>query len=159
MGFEHRGLSFNDRLCLRGWDVADSGCWEICGVRHKQGYGQIKVEGKTKFAHRLAYEAWVGPIPEGHIVRHKCDNPPCVNPGHLETGTQLDNARDRESRNRHDPARGENAGSSKLTEDEVRSIRSRYIPYKVSRQFLANEYGVSKTTITIILSRKGWSHI
>ena len=50
--------------------------------------------GKMVKAHRAAYETWVGPIPEGLVVRHMCDNPPCINPEHLRTGTYLENNHD-----------------------------------------------------------------
>lgn len=76
----------------------DGGCWEWAAGRFSYGYGAFKrrVDGawKQQKAHRLAYEWLVGPIPDGLIVCHACDNPPCCNPDHLFLGTQLDNQRD-----------------------------------------------------------------
>lgn len=74
--------------------VTDSGCWEFTGARDKKGYGYIGESLPSKkqhTAHRAAYMLAIGPIPEGLVVRHKCDNPPGINPDHLELGTQADN--------------------------------------------------------------------
>lgn len=74
-------------------------CWNWSGSTAK-GYGQIWVGGKVLRAHRVAYEAANGPIPEGMLVRHKCDNPLCCNPAHMELGTHDDNMRDKAIRDR-----------------------------------------------------------
>jgi hypothetical protein len=82
------------------YDLEDE-CIEWHGYRDKDGYGTVYVGNyKTVRAHRHVYEECIGPIPNGLILRHKCDNPPCVNPNHLEPGTQKDNARDRDERGR-----------------------------------------------------------
>lgn len=67
------------------------------------GYGRVVISGtrSTANAHRWIYEQTNGPIPPGLVVRHKCDNPPCVDLDHLELGTYADNAHDRDSRGRH----------------------------------------------------------
>lgn len=67
------------------------GCWSWTGRRHTGGYGQIKVFGRLVLAHRLAYEAWVGPIPDGFDVDHTCLNRLCINPAHLEAVTRQEN--------------------------------------------------------------------
>lgn len=59
------------------------------------GYPLIAVQGKAIRLHRKLYEIVHGPIPEGMIVRHKCDNKRCLNINHLELGTHRDNRRDR----------------------------------------------------------------
>ena len=58
------------------------------------GYGRIKLNGKTQRAHRVMWELMNGPIPEGMIVLHSCDNPPCVLPDHLRLGTVKENNRE-----------------------------------------------------------------
>jgi hypothetical protein len=79
----------------------DSGCWEWTGSRvGHSGHGRVNINQKTHLAHRVAYEMCVADIPDGLYVRHKCDNPPCVNPLHLEVGTQGDNMSDMISRGR-----------------------------------------------------------
>ena len=75
-------------------------CWEWTGVRNRKGYGQTTKGSKGRRAHRLSYELHKGPIPAGQIVRHTCDNPPCVNPAHLLAGTHQENYQDAVSRGR-----------------------------------------------------------
>ena len=70
------------------------GCWEWPGAREKSGYGSLSHGGKKKKAHRMAWELVNGPIPEGKLVCHRCDNPPCCPPDHLFIGTQRDNLHD-----------------------------------------------------------------
>jgi len=76
-----------------------NGCWEWQGAL-RSGYGAIKIEGKTKAIHRLSWELNYGEIPKGLLVCHKCDNPKCINPGHLFLGTHNDNAKDAYNKNR-----------------------------------------------------------
>lgn len=72
-----------------------SGCWVWTGSTTRRGWhGRISVNHHLVMAHRVAYELWVGPIPEGLKVLHRCDNPPCCNPMHLFLGTQRDNMQD-----------------------------------------------------------------
>ena len=80
---------FWDRVCI------GDACWEWHGgVRNAQGYGGFNWNGKKQMAHRVAWQLWVGPIPEGMSVLHRCDNRLCVRPDHLFLGTHLDNMRD-----------------------------------------------------------------
>lgn len=79
-------------------------CWEWVGTTYRAGYGHFrrKINGQWVMykAHRYSYEYYNGDIPAGHIVRHVCDNPKCVNPGHLLTGTHKENTHDMISRGR-----------------------------------------------------------
>jgi HNH endonuclease len=146
---EYRNVSDTDLLratIMNKSVVTKAGCWEWQGAR-SYGYGMMMRGGKRLRVHRLSYELWCGDIPDGHVMRHKCDNPSCVNPNHLETGTQAQNIQDIAMRGRH--------GQKKLTKDEVAEIRSS----TESNRALAERFGVG--IIAIRRSRIGetWKHI
>lgn len=154
-----RGLSVEGKLRAHGWNVTESYCWEWAGSRKSKRYGTLHINGRYLGIHRLAYETWVGPIPEGLVIRHKCDNTWCINPDHLETGTHADNSRDMVARNRQRDQKGSNHNMSRVTEEEVISIRKRYSEGGVFQTELAEEYGLTQTAISAIIRRKTWRHI
>lgn len=137
-----------------------SECWVWLGAKRCGGYGQVLARGKKRGAHRESYEAENGEgCAEGLVVRHKCDNPPCVNPDHLEIGTVADNNRDMTDRGRR--AKGEDNGSCKLTERDAREIVAIYVPRSPThnQKALANRFGVSQTQIGKIVRGERWAHI
>jgi len=73
-------------------------CWEWRGARNGKGYGVFRIESRSIGAHRFAFG--LDAIPEGNFVCHVCDNPSCVNPAHLWTGTAKDNNRDMQAKGR-----------------------------------------------------------
>lgn len=103
-----------DRVMSRTTPGPD-GCIEYQGNRGRFGYGQARVGSRidgtrrTVRVHRLVWEHHYGPIPEGLVVRHKCDNPPCCNIEHLEIGTQQENIQDKVERGRSRWGRRETA--------------------------------------------------
>lgn len=78
-----------------------TGCLEWQGARNPKGYGSFRADnGHTYSAHRVAYRLANGPIPSSLHVCHHCDNPPCVDPGHLFVGTHADNMQDKKDKGR-----------------------------------------------------------
>jgi hypothetical protein len=136
-------------------EVNKNGC-HVCTSHYKDknGHVNIRVDGKLKFLHRLSYENTYGEIPEGLIVRHKCDEPSCFNPDHLELGTHADNVRDRVERNRS--AIGTSNGRAKLDEEKVKEIRNNNDNTIAG---LARQYGVDRRVIRDIKQRKTWKHV
>lgn len=74
-------------------EIAPSGCWLWRGPKLNGGYGAAHVAGLKTTAHRVAFMAWVGPVPRGLELDHVCKNILCVRPDHLEAVTHLENVR------------------------------------------------------------------
>ena len=124
------------------------------------GYPQVKENGKTWYAHRLAWTKANGPIPKGIQVLHRCDNPRCVNVDHLFLGTQKDNIHDMMAKGRMNTGdqTGVKNGRAKLTEKQVLEIR-KLDPSKIWISDIARKYGVGWTAIDDIIKRKSWRNI
>lgn len=150
----------------------EDGCWEWTGAHFSNGRGSFRLRGKNMLAHRVAYEYANGPIHDGLLVCHHCDNGGCVNPSHLFLGTYADNSRDavqkgRQARgDRHgtrvhpeSTGRGERNGMSKLTAQDVLAIRSLYASGLVSQTALAETFGVDQAQVWRIVRYRNWVHI
>ena len=137
----------------------DDECWPWTG-RTTGGYGKFMAScsgGRSVdvLAHRFGYELASGPIPDGLLVCHRCDNPPCQNPRHLFLGTISDNNADMAAKGR--APRGERRWNARLTVAAVRDIRAR--SSTVAQVDLAAEYGVSRAAIYRVVSRQTWRHV
>jgi len=147
-------LGFWQRIFIR-----DTGCWEWQASKKRDGYGQVKCDGRMQLTHRVAYELCIGLIPPGMKVCHHCDNPPCVNPLHLFLGSDADNNHDMILKGRAKHIRGSQVARARFTEAEVKAIRAEWVPYKFSASKLAAKHGVHKSCIEKILRRVTWCHV
>ena len=135
-------------------------CWNWQGTKDKNGYGVLNHTKKALKAHRISYEIYYSkPLNQLHCL-HKCDNPSCVNPLHLFSGTNLDNVRDKIQKGRcfTGNQKGSKNGFSKLTEKEVIEIRNLY-NMGVSKKDLSKKYNVHKSNIHYIVTNKTWIHL
>lgn len=134
----------------------DDQCWPWLASTTRNGYGQVRADGRNQKAHRLSYTEARGEIPLGMVVMHTCDNRRCVNPNHLRLGTPRENNKDRDIKGRQVSKRGEAHGMSKLRENqaaEIVALRSE-INRRVSD--FAVRFGVSKTTVRDLLAGRSW---
>lgn len=153
-------------LLLKKYGVLDpaSGCINCKNVPKMHGYSYISIMGGQIKAHRAAYAAAHGEIPDGYVVRHKCDNRRCMNPEHLVLGTHLDNMADMKSRGRSNagkpllPNQGGRNKMAKLDEASVIAIRNRAESGETHTS-IAIAYGLSIRHVGNIVARNRWTHI
>lgn len=148
-----------ERVVRHGWTVSPDSCWVWTSSKRGK-YGKVRSNGADKTVHRVSWEHHYGPIPAGLFVCHKCDNPPCLNPEHLFLGDSAANARDMALKGRS--LIGLRNHKAKLTEEQVRTIRSRFangvIP-KGSFRATAREFGINTHTLRDLLTRVTWKHL
>jgi len=128
-------------------DKTTDNCWLWTGAKNGFGYGTIKIDGKTINAHRTALELEGIDIPSGMLVRHKCDIAACVNPDHLELGTQSDNMQDMYDRDRHP--------SPKLTRQDVERIKN-CVLFGSKQADVARMYEISPSHVNSIIKGRRW---
>lgn len=163
-------------------------CWEWTGNKAGKGYGAISVNGRRHYVHRVSlYLAEEFDLDSPLFVLHRCDNPRCVNPAHLFTGTQNDNIQDAKAKGRmafqigkgywpsgdDHPSRrwsaevrariiaphtGENSSRSKLTEADIAQMFELRTAGMLLRE-IADRFSVSRSNVCLILNRKAWRHL
>lgn len=160
----------------------NSGCWLWYANTYPLGYGCFKYKGRTVRAHRWAYNHFVGPIPEGIYVCHRCDIKCCVNPDHLFLGTHADNTADMVRKGRHSWAKdreramagirkacevqrqtgsravGERMPNAKFVEAEIKDVRL-LSKSGWSNSQIARKFGVSRPAIWAIVNNRAWKHV
>lgn len=132
-------------------------CWIWTGALDSAGYATIRVDGRLRRASHIALELKLGNIPKDKIVMHKCDNPKCVNPEHLEIGTTLLNSNDKIQKNRGKWLKGENHPGAKLTSKQVDELREIYATRKISYPALGKIYGIHASTARRIVNHVIWN--
>lgn len=143
----------------------DEECWNWTAGTFKKGYGAFYLDGRMRKATHISLEMATGPSPEPHLqALHSCNNPPCVNPGHLRWGTHDENMQDKADHGRPwrgsiPPARrGTSNGRAKLTEKDVKDLRRCW-----SRGFTLSELGeifsISISQAGRIVRRESWNHV
>ena len=131
------------------------GCMTCPDCRlNKSGYREKHNKNGTDLIHRQMYQVFFQEPIDGRVIRHTCDNPACINPFHLKSGTHADNVQDRVDRKRS--AIGENHGRHKLTEGQVREIKHNT---GISGKEYARRFGVDKMVIYRIRDGRYWKHI
>ncbi len=130
------------------WIEQDCGYETPCHIwqgQPSQRYPSLKIKGKPVKVHLWAWEQVYGPVPVGMVVHHRCDEPRCCNPKHLEIVTQATNAH--------------YGRSAKLTMDKANQIRALYATGAYSLRKLAEMYEVSRGTIENVAYGKTWQPV
>lgn len=146
-------------------------CWEWSGALTSSGYGNLRYAGKSIQAHRLAYALSIGGITlatgfrevgkakrYARFVLHRCDNRKCCNPSHLFLGSMRTNQLDAYAKGRKVQPKSEHS-NAKLTSEQVRRIRKTYDSGGVKQTELAEAYGVSQRTISLVVRRETYKDI
>lgn len=152
----NRGLSAEERF--NKGVIKTDGCWIWKLSKDKNGYGIFRgMIGSVMFtrAHRFSYALHTGDLLVGMQALHTCDNPSCVNPDHLFSGTNADNMRDKAQKGRARVPTGEKHGKAVLTERQVKRILKDPRPYAE----IATDYNVAPSTIGSIKQRASWKHL
>ena len=159
-------MEITESLLRRFWQRVPSSdadtCWEWQGAL-RAGYGCMKHNHKVINCHRLSFIIHHGPIPQGLIVGHKCDNRRCVNPHHLEAITYAQNNYDGAHRGREKrgvtAVRGSECYNAVLNEEIVSKIKRMRAEAWIGPTQLSAMFGVSKHAIKQVIAGKTWKHV
>lgn len=135
-------------------------CWIWKGAKSGDGYGAIKVNGKQTSIHRQSYKEFIGYIPDGLCICHKCDEPLCCNPEHLFLGTHKQNTKDSVKKNRARCLRqnGSLNPSAKFNEELVKEIKKLFKKGWMTRD-IEDLLGIPHKNLEDIKYNKTWRHV
>lgn len=140
------GLSIKERLLRNVTKNPDTGCWTWRLTLHHTGYADINIQGRKQRAHRVAYEEFIGAIPNGLFVCHSCDNRACCNPEHLWLGTTSDNMQDMAFKGRTGKGK-----KSNLPEETLKEI----LAAEGTQKELATRFGLTQSYVSHLLRTNG----
>lgn len=133
------------------------GCWHWLAAKDPNGYGQFNYNGVVLPAHKVSYIIHKGEVPKGMVLLHKCDNRYCVNPDHLEIGTQAENMADMVAKGRS--CRGTAHRDAKLCPKRVRKARKMYESGKHTITAIAEYFGVTRSPMARAIRGESWGHV
>lgn len=172
MDFERRfrEISMKRKTFTDVWELVPKGspneCWEWQGYKAK-GYGLMMVNQVSYYAHRLVYGLTYPNTIEfkapqdkklKQFIMHKCDNPACCNPSHMELGSQEDNNKDAKIKGRSRGLKGEKHNLAKLTNDQVDHARF-FFGHGWSVNEIADMYSVSRSVMSKAISYKTYASV
>ncbi len=138
--------------------MAGGGCWEWKADIVNR-YPSFSIGGKNYKAHRVAYSLYVGPIPEGMHVLHRCDNTKCVNPAHLFVGTHKDNMADRAAKGRAADTGGIKNGRAKINNMQARIIFRLARSGSMSQEAIGAMFGLHHCSVSRIKRGEQWANV
>ena len=153
--------SFEEKFWSKVSKAEENACWEWSGALRWNGYGVFRHLNKSVLAHRASFIIHKGPIPDGCVICHSCDNRKCCNPNHLWSGTQKENLQDMFNKNRDAKSKPkgscQNHPRAKLKNTDIDIIKNEY-KSGISSRIIAKKYNVSKRTILNVVQGKNWRH-
>lgn len=152
-----RDISLKQRI-KRSIEKDENGCWIWQKRLTEDGYGQISVGGQKYFSHRIAYQEWVGEIPDGKEVCHTCDVRNCCNPKHLFVGTHKENIQDMHKKGRAASVAGVDNPRATINESVVLNIFF-LLSIGLSVGEISKKMGVSGRIVSGISSLTGWRSV
>ncbi len=160
-----KSITLTNKDIERFWSKVDrSGkneCWNWKAHLNNKGYGVLGVGRELMLAHRISWTIENGEIPAGMEILHRCDNPCCVNPNHLISGTHHENILDMLRKGRYKKSfifRGESHTEAKLRNEDIPEIR-RLFDQGIPTRTIAKKYNVDSKTIWSVGKRISWTHI